>query len=72
MHRFLTGVQLLHVKPEVSLPAASCRTEFTLVDRLVSGVNGPVSLQTVALCEPGVADVTLVRFLSYKYKHQQQ
>ena len=60
------------MKPEVSLATTGGGAELTLVDWLVSGVDSAVSLQTVALCEPGVADVTLVRFLSYKYKHQQQ
>ena len=37
--------------------------------RLVSGVDSSVGLQAVTLGESRVADVTLVRFLSYK--HQQ-
>ena len=60
------------MKPEVSLATTGGGTELTLVDWLVSGVDSAVSLQTVALGEPRVADITLVRFLSYKYKHQQK
>ena len=64
VHRFLTGVELLDMKPEVSLATAGGGAELTLVDWLVSGVDSSVSLQTVTLGEPGVADITLVRFLS--------
>ena len=64
MHGFLTGVELLDVEPEVGLPAAGGGTELTLVHRLVAGVNGPVSLQTVALGEPRVANITFVRLLT--------
>ena len=70
MHGLLTGVQLLDVKPEVSFPAAGCRTEFTLVDRLVAGVNGPVSLQTVALGEPRVANITFIGLLTWTGKYR--
>ena len=69
VHRFLTGVKLLDVQPEVGLTAAGGGAELTLVDWLVSGVDGAVSFQTVTLGEPGVADITLVRF--FAYKHQQ-
>lgn len=63
VHRFLTGVKLLDVETEVSLATTGGGTEFTLVDRLVSSVDSAMSLQTVTLGEPGVADITLVRFL---------
>ena len=55
------------MKSEVSLPATGGGTELTLVDWLVSGVDCAVSLQTVTLGEPGVADITLVRFFSCKH-----
>ena len=67
VHRFLTGVKLLDVETEVGLATTGGGTEFTLVDRLVSGVDSAVSLQTVTLGETGVADITLVRFLPCKH-----
>ena len=66
MHRFLAGVELLDVEAKVGLTTTGGGTELTLVDWLVSGVDCAVSLQTVTLGEPGVADITLVRFLSCK------
>ena len=64
MHRFLAGVQLLHVEPQVCFAAARGRTKFALVDGLVTGVDGSVGFQTVALCEPRVANITLIGFLT--------
>ena len=57
-------MELLDVEPEVGLTATGGGAELALVDWLVSGVDGAVSLQTVTLGEPGVADITLVRFLA--------
>ena len=56
------------MEAEVGLTTAGGGAELTLVDWLVSGVDSSVSLQTVTLGEPGVADITLVRFLSYKHQ----
>ena len=53
-------MELLHMQPEVGIPVAGDWAELALVDRFVS-VDSPVVLQAVALGEPGVADVTLVR-----------
>ena len=46
------------------LPAAGGWAELALEDWLLAGVNHAVVLETVALCEARVADVTLVRFLA--------
>jgi hypothetical protein len=55
----------LDVNSEVCFPSASGRTEFTLEHRLVPcRVNESVRLQTVALGESGMADVTLVWLLA--------
>ena len=64
MHRFLTGVQLLDVEPQVCFAATGGRTKFALIHGLVTGVDGSVGLQTVALCEPRVANITLIGFLT--------
>ena len=64
MHRFLTGVQLLDVEPQVCFAATRCGTKFALIHGLVTGVDGSVGLQTVALCEPRVANITLIGFLT--------
>ena len=64
MHRFLAGVQLLDVEPQVCFAAARGRTKFALVHGLVTGVDGSMGLQTVALCEPRVANITLIGFLT--------
>ena len=48
----------------VMLPAAGGWTELALEDWLLAGVNHAVVLETVALCEARVADVTLIRFLA--------
>ena len=55
-------MELLHMQPEVGIPVAGDGAELALVDRFVS-VDSPVGLQAVALGEPGMADVTLVRLL---------
>ena len=64
MHRLFTGVELLDVKSEVSLPATGGGAELALVDWLVSGVNCAMGLQTVALGKPRVAYITFVRLLT--------
>ena len=56
------------MKSEVSFATTGGRTELTLIDWLVSGVDSSVGLQAVTLGESRVADVTLVRFLSYKHQ----
>ena len=60
--RPLASMELLHMQPEVGIPVAGDGAELALVDRFVS-VDSPVGLQAVALGEPGMADVTLVRLL---------
>ena len=52
------------MKSEVSFATTGGRTELTLIDWLVSGVDSSVGLQTVALCEPRVANITLIGFLT--------
>lgn len=63
MHRPLTCVKLLHVKPQVRLSATRCWTKFTLINRLLPRMNGAVGFQAVTLCKSCMADVTFVRLL---------
>ena len=65
------------MESQVSPTATGCRTQLTLVHRLVPGVDCSVSLQAVTLSEPvveleccnplvtspGVTDITLIWFL---------
>ena len=64
MHGLLAGVQLLDVQPQVSLPPARGRTELALIRGLVPRVDGSVGLQAVALREPSVTDVALIRLFT--------
>ena len=57
-------MQLLDVQPQVSLPPARGRTELALIRGLVPRVDGSVGLQAVALREPGVTDVALIRLFT--------
>ena len=57
-------MELLDVKSEVSFATTGGRTELTLIDWLVSGVNCAMGLQTVALGKPRVAYITFVRLLT--------
>ena len=64
MHRLLTGVKLLDVKPQVCFPPASCRAKLALISGFVPRVDGSVRLQAVALREPGMTNVTLIRLFT--------
>ena len=63
VQRLVGRVQLLDMEAQVGLPAAGRRAELALEDGLVASVDEAVRLQRVALCEPRVADVTLVGLL---------
>ncbi len=53
----------LFLLPQVRLPPAGGRAELALEHGLVARVYLPVGLERVALGEPGVADLALVRLL---------
>ena len=49
--------------PQVRLPSTGRRTQFAVIERLISRVDLPVRLQGVTLREPRPTDLTLVRLL---------
>jgi len=64
VHRLLTCVRPLHMQPQIIFTATGDWAALTLIDGLVSSVNGPVCFQTVSLSESCMAYITLVRLLS--------
>ena len=64
MHRLLTRVELLDVKPQVSFPPASCGAKLALISGFIPRVDSSVGLQAVTLSEPGMTNVTFVRLFT--------
>lgn len=62
--RSVTRVKFQHMIFEISFTTTRCRAQLALEDRFLSGVNQLVSLETVALSESHLTDVTQVWLLS--------
>lgn len=60
-------MKLVKVDLEIRLAATCGGTQATLEHWLVPRMNEFMSFQTVTLCEPGMADVALVWFLTRVY-----